>query len=121
MEKNECWFCGSTIYPGHGSVYIKNNCEHLYFCRSKCKKLFKLGKNSSFLRWCYNFRKKKGKFIVLPQKRTLHQDQVFKVPGFYNNLVLKFMFFLYKRTKKQDMKKNLIYKNLIKINDIKVV
>jgi large subunit ribosomal protein L24e len=121
MDNNQCWFCGSTVYPGHGSVYIKNNCENLYFCRSKCKKLFKLGKNPSFLRWCYNFRKKKGKFIVLPQRKMFHQEQVFKEPGVYNNLLLKFMFFLMRRTKKQDIKKNMIYKNMIKSSNTKVV
>ena len=61
MEINDCWFCGSKVYPGHGSLFVKNNSQSLYFCRSKCKKLFKLKKNPLFLRWCNEFRKKKPK------------------------------------------------------------
>jgi len=121
MEIKECWFCGSRIYPGHGSIYIKNNCEHFYFCRSKCKKLFKLGKNSLFLRWCNNFRKKKGKFIVV-QKTTKNDVEVkLRSPSNYNNLILKFTLLLLKRSNKQNIKKNTIYKKIFTQNTNKVV
>jgi len=64
--KNICCICESIVYPGHGSLYIKNDMRNLWFCRSKCKKNFKYKKNPLFLRWTRVNRKKRG--IVLNKK-----------------------------------------------------
>jgi large subunit ribosomal protein L24e len=118
MEINECWFCGSRIYPGHGSLYVKNNCEVLYFCRSKCKKLFKLGKNPSFLRWCNIFRERNAKTTISMKKVLPLQDYVSRIPDNYNNTVFKFMLYAIKRINKQCIKKNTIFLNLKKKNSM---
>ena len=111
----ECWLCGTNIYPGHGSLYVKNNSEHYYFCKSKCKKLYKLGKNPSFIRWCAKYRERNGKTIKLQEK--INSFEITNNPiNIYNNFVLKLMFFLFKRSKKQNVRKNLVYKNINKNN-----
>ena len=56
---NLCCICESTIYPGHGSLLIKNDMRSLWFCRSKCKKAFNKKKNPLYLKWTRIFRKRK--------------------------------------------------------------
>mmetsp|Transcript_83366 Transcript_83366/g.122041 ORF Transcript_83366/g.122041 Transcript_83366/m.122041 type:complete len:120 (-) Transcript_83366:1005-1364(-) len=119
MDINECWFCGSRIYPGHGSLFVKNNCENLYFCRSKCKKLFKLGKNPEFLAWCFKNRKKKGKCLFLSSRLLSHEDFNRNSPKIYNKFILKFMYFLMKRFSKQNIRNNIMFQKIIKKNDTK--
>ena len=114
MYDINCWFCSSKIYPGHGTLFVKNNCEHFYFCRSKCRKLFKLGKNPSFIKWCSKFRIKKGKTLKYSEKNKNFNFRNPYLLAEYNKFLLKFTFLLLKRTKKQNIRKNQIYKNIIK-------
>ena len=114
MKINECWFCGSNIYPGHGSLYVKNNCEILNFCRSKCKKLFKLGKNPSFLRWCRVFRERNAKSMIFIKQVQLQQDYTYRIPDNYNNMIFKFMLYAIKRINQQNIKKNIVFLNIKK-------
>lgn len=114
-----CWFCGSNVYPGHGSLYVKNTCDIFYFCRSKCKKSFMLRKNPFFIKWCLNYRQTKGKCLSLSHK-NIHPNELFtKLPNNYNNFILKFMFYILKRSSRKLIKKNLVYKNIIKNKNIK--
>ncbi len=46
-----CSFCGATIEPGTGLMYVKNDGTVLYFCSSKCFKNFQLGRNPRKLKW----------------------------------------------------------------------
>ena len=110
----KCWFCGSKIYPGHGTLFVKNNCDHFYFCRSKCRKLFKLGKNPLFIKWCSKFRFKKGQTLKSGEKNNNLDSKNSNFSVDYNKFLLKFTFLLLKRTKKQNIRKNQIYKNIIK-------
>ncbi|OKY77123.1 MAG: Ribosomal protein L24E [Candidatus Methanohalarchaeum thermophilum] len=38
VEERECSFCGDSIRPGRGKMYVKTNGEVYYFCSSKCQK-----------------------------------------------------------------------------------
>lgn len=47
-----CSFCGVEINKGTGKMYVKNNGQVLYFCKSKCEKnLLKLGRDSRKFKW----------------------------------------------------------------------
>jgi large subunit ribosomal protein L24e len=109
-----CSFCGSKLHPGHGTLLVKNNCEHFYFCRSKCRKLYKLGKNPLFLKWCSYFRLSKGKTVKISEKNINLDFPNLLISETYNKLLIKFMFLLLKRTKKQNIRKNLTYLNIKK-------
>jgi len=63
LEK--CFVCSSTVYPGHGSMLVRNDAKALRFCRSKCRKNFAMRKNPRYLAWTKAFRKARGKEMVV--------------------------------------------------------
>lgn len=48
----KCIFCGETLRPATGKMYIKKDGKVLYFCSSKCEKnMLKLKRKPRKVRW----------------------------------------------------------------------
>jgi len=58
----KCSFCGATIKPGFGKMYVKKDGKILYFCSSKCEKnMLKLKRKPIKIKWTEDYRKEKEK------------------------------------------------------------
>lgn len=52
VEKRSCSFCGQTIEPGTGKMFVRKDGTTYFFCSRKCEKnMVQLGRIPRYVKW----------------------------------------------------------------------
>ena len=73
VRVERCSFCGSPVWPGHGTMYVRNDCKCFRFCRKKCRKFWMRKKNPRKLKWTKAYRAARGKDLVVDSSLDFEQ------------------------------------------------
>jgi ribosomal protein L24E len=111
MDNFFCSFCGIKIYPGHGSLLVKNTLKLFFFCRSKCRKLFNLKKNPLFFPWTISSRLNRGIALEIPEVEKNFSNKLLKTSKIYNQKILMQLIYNLKRQDWGGIKKVYDYNN----------
>lgn len=120
MRIEKCWYCSSSIYPGHGIVFVRNDATMFRFCRSKCHKHFKLKHNPRKQKWTKVYRKERGKELV--SDKVFECERIRNEPIKYDrDLYIKTIAAMKTIDKIRETRKLRFYKNRIReIQDKKI-
>ncbi|MDA3856356.1 MAG: 50S ribosomal protein L24e [Candidatus Woesearchaeota archaeon] len=70
----ECSYCGTEIAKGTGKMFVKDNGQILYFCKSKCEKnMLKLKRDSRKFKWTKSFVKGAAPNEAAPKKEKVEK------------------------------------------------
>ncbi|KAG2226061.1 hypothetical protein INT45_011678 [Circinella minor] len=127
MHIDRCYFCSGPCYPGHGTMFVRNDSKTFRFCRSKCHKNFKMKRNPRKVRWTKAFRKASGKEMVIDS--TFEFEKRRNVPVRYDRNLMATTVKAMKRVREIRAKRERVfYKNRMsgnyekeKADDIRVV
>ena len=57
----KCSFCGEEVPKGQGKIFARNDGRVFYFCKPKCERNFKLGRDAKAVKWTKTYSDLKGK------------------------------------------------------------